>query len=1353
MFDPLKFGENLKLDLAMSYIKGRGVSIKNFVEKLVPEDPSNKSFREKFDELIKIKGPYVQALDLPLYSEKKFESYARNLTLLYAQHGLYNELIETLKKFGIERLYDFQEVVINEMLSKLDNYLITAPTGRGKTESWLIPLLNFIISIKKMKLHLYTDKANNRIKTKIVLIYPTKALAQDQFKRLINYLYTLNQNLGIEKQISIGIYDGDTPHKRDYFLREILKSTYELFQCPLYDLNDNTCEVSCKNLIIKYDIPEDETSRRPHVVLSKERCEKRVNFNFIYLTREDIEENGVDILITNPDELNVQLININTIENRDIFIFDPIYYVLDEIHTYSGIFGAYLSMILKRLKACRINRLDPNLAKFYVIGASATIANKEELFSKIIGKNEKDFKVISAKTKALILGEKSTLNNQDIKILRYLCQQNDFTKLSTLREIENINESFVISKYHSRSNEKIQGFLYDFFVDHQNLDILSILMRHFHQITNKHPLTKFEVIDKFKDYFEAKFSNNLDSSCLVNLFDNLYSLGTYSQFLENRSHLFVWPIDGFYGCINCGRIYQNLRANCDYCGEDFITKISHCNQCSDIFYESWYCPECFNLFPSQINNEGLFNRFDSFFCPYEHEEKVECSKVIWKPQFKCTSCDSSFHKRNIPSCPNCSGDFHFIPLELMIDETTGKYFYCNSCENIFDYSMITEKENTCYNEKCGNTLDKYLMRNKINVKKCDCNGGLIDYSISNLCPVCGEQMDQKKILPWVCKNCGKKYFTKKPPEGSCKIEGCNSRTFYLDGFIEPSLIYEDFEKSSRNYLKIENNSIKKSNYRIRKVSLRNYCFVDQNFRIRNNIEFKSRRYLFDGKCEIKGSANLRRIGLRFVDFSYTPNFTSTRISQFSLRQFFLKDDNFEIKKALKNAKLLSFADSVRDMNLLAENFFESEVVLAIDQLVFNALKMSPNNTLCLQDLQDITIRDLDDYLNLISEGNAEIIKEIKLKIRNSLKNAYPSIYNYFAIDRKDFIEFLNEIIRRLVMNKSNVRQLVLQGIVDFDIEINEEDLSNEEIKYILRIKDHYNYPPTLNSFSYFKTAEDINKVKELKSELEKSEINDRNKIELMKDEIKNRENKIDRVKNNFELLLDGLVSKKYLIKILRKNAIIYYIDPKKIVINLVSRDNPTYYNRKKGEFIPKFNYRFLNNSQKKNLVLFNKNTKDRTDFTNPAFSQVAYLLERFYPCLLNSKAYKGETTSTKRRKIENHFKNGMNINYISSGPAMEVGIDIGDLNIMLLYGTPPNINSYLQRIGRAGRKTKKSLIISVSKRNPIDYYYYQKPHDLMVQNEQPVPINDKNRRVIKNSLVWSIFDYITSNYIIDWESD
>ncbi len=1344
MFNPIKFGENLKLDLALSYIRFRGLAVKNFIEKLVPEDSNHTSFKEKLEEFIKVKGPFIQALDLPLYSKNYFEYYARNLTLKYAPNGLWNELIQTLIEFGIERLYDFQEKTINEMLSKLDNYLITAPTGRGKTEAWLIPLLNFIISIKKGKNNLSRDKNFNRTKTKVVLLYPTKALAQDQFKRLINYLSVLNHKMNPDKRISIGIYDGDTPYKRNPRIREILTSTFALFSCPLFDITNSDCSRECNNLVVKNDIPANETSRRPHIVLSREACERKIDFSFIYLTREDIEDNGVDILITNPDELNVQLININNLHVRDIFLIDPLFFVLDEVHTYSGIFGSYLSMIIKRIRVCRsIEIKNKDLAQFYLIGASATIGNKEELFSRISGKNERDFVIIDAKSYKLTLGEKKSLLEKDKKILMLLCKENDLIK--NLKKIEKIDPSFLISSIESDSSDKIQNFLYNYFLSKKNLNILSLLMRLLHIITNKTALTQSEIINKIRGFLQG-LSYEINEEYLQNLFDNLYSFGTYSGFIESRSHLFVWPIDGFYGCINCGKIYQNLRAACDTCGEDFITKVLYCSRCSDIFYESWYCPECHNLHPSQINNEGLFNRFDSFYCLYEHESKVECSKVIWKPNFKCRNCKAIYQKRNIPNCPNC---IKIVPLELMLSESKGKYYFCKKCGESFDYASIEEREKICYTEDCQNPLKLLQMKNSNGLKKkCDCEK--IDTD-DNICSICGEKIEQKKILPWICKNCGKKYFTKKPPRGSCEKEGCRSQTFYLDGFFEPSIFYEEFESPSKQYLK---KSDLESKYKIKRISLKNYAYINQKFQIvKKSIGIKSSRFFFDGKCNIKRSFSNRRIGRRFIDITYTPNFTSSRISQFLLKQFFRKDENFNKETALRNSKILSFADSVRDMNLLAENFFESEVVLFIDQLIYDTLKNSENNTLSLKILQEKVFNALEEYLLFISEGNPQIQNNIKFKFRKALRNSHSRLFNYFVYFKEDLSVILDEIIRQIVLNKDNIRRLVLEGILDYDIKIDFNNLTNNEIELFKRIKTHHNYPPSFKSLSYIKIKENLSEIEYRRERLEKTDPSERDRIKALNDEIKEENDKIDLKQDNIEAQLDGLVDKNYLIKKSLKSTFIYYINPELIFINLVSNKNPVYYNKEKEEFFSKFEHRFLSNSEERDLTLFDKNIEDRLDLMKPAFSQVAYLLETFYPSFFNSEAYKGETTPIRRRRMEGYFRNGMSLNYISSGPAMEVGINIGDLNIMLLYGTPPNVNSYLQRIGRAGRKMKKSLIVSVSKRNPIDYYYYQRPSDLMKQSEQPVPINDKNPRVIRNSLVWALLDYITNNYIIEWESD
>jgi len=102
---------------------------------------------------------------------------------------------------------------------------------------------------------------------------------------------------------------------------------------------------------------------------------------------------------------------------------------------------------------------------------------------------------------------------------------------------------------------------------------------------------------------------------------------------------------------------------------------------------------------------------------------------------------------------------------------------------------------------------------------------------------------------------------------------------------------------------------------------------------------------------------------------------------------------------------------------------------------------------------------------------------------------------------------------------------------------------------------------------------------------------------------------------------------------------------------------------------------------------------------------------------------------------------------------MELGVDIGDLNTLLLYGTPPNANSYLQRIGRAGRSSGNSLIHSVSQRNPIDYYYHEHPEELIAADPQQVPLNEVNREVLHQSLSWAVLDWATTTRWVPWRRE
>jgi len=100
--------------------------------------------------------------------------------------------------------------------------------------------------------------------------------------------------------------------------------------------------------------------------------------------RKAIRERG-HIVLTNPDMLHTGILPHHT---RWMRLFENLrYIVLDELHTYRGVFGSHLANVLRRLK---------RIAEFYgsnpqFVCCSATIANPGELASQLI---EKDVEVV-----------------------------------------------------------------------------------------------------------------------------------------------------------------------------------------------------------------------------------------------------------------------------------------------------------------------------------------------------------------------------------------------------------------------------------------------------------------------------------------------------------------------------------------------------------------------------------------------------------------------------------------------------------------------------------------------------------------------------------------------------------------------------------------------------------------------------------------------------------------------------------------------------------------------------------------------------------------------------------------------
>ena len=94
----------------------------------------------------------------------------------------------------------------------------------------------------------------------------------------------------------------------------------------------------------------------------------------------------------------------------------------------------------------------------------------------------------------------------------------------------------------------------------------------------------------------------------------------------------------------------------------------------------------------------------------------------------------------------------------------------------------------------------------------------------------------------------------------------------------------------------------------------------------------------------------------------------------------------------------------------------------------------------------------------------------------------------------------------------------------------------------------------------------------------------------------------------------------------------------------------------------------------------------------------------------------GLLTTGEREALELSFNLGSHAddpNVLTATSTLEMGIDIGDLSTTMLSSIPPTVASYLQRIGRAGRKTGTALVLAIINQRPHDLFFYARPSELL----------------------------------------
>jgi len=121
------------------------------------------------------------------------------------------------------------------------------------------------------------------------------------------------------------------------------------------------------------------------------------------------------------------------------------------------------------------------------------------------------------------------------------------------------------------------------------------------------------------------------------------------------------------------------------------------------------------------------------------------------------------------------------------------------------------------------------------------------------------------------------------------------------------------------------------------------------------------------------------------------------------------------------------------------------------------------------------------------------------------------------------------------------------------------------------------------------------------------------------------------------------------------------------------------------------------------------------------------------------RGYRGGYLPKQRREIERGLKDG-SIRGVVSTSALELGIDIGNLDCCIIAGYPGSIASTWQQAGRAGRRQGKSVAVFLARNLPHDQYVVQHPEFLFEQSPEHARINPDNLLILLEHVKCACFE-------------
>ncbi|MCF7935619.1 MAG: DEAD/DEAH box helicase [Synergistales bacterium] len=120
-------------------------------------------------------------------------------------------------------------------------------------------------------------------------------------------------------------------------------------------------------------------------------------------------------------------------------------------------------------------------------------------------------------------------------------------------------------------------------------------------------------------------------------------------------------------------------------------------------------------------------------------------------------------------------------------------------------------------------------------------------------------------------------------------------------------------------------------------------------------------------------------------------------------------------------------------------------------------------------------------------------------------------------------------------------------------------------------------------------------------------------------------------------------------------------------------------------------------------------------------------------------SYRGGYLPDERRRLERRLKSGELLGVVSTS-ALELGVDIGSLQLAVLHGYPGSVASAWQQMGRAGRRSGVSAAVMVASSLALDQFLTARPENLFGASPEHARLDADNLYILVNHVKCSAFE-------------